>query len=757
MTATTSSIKNIAFLGNYLPRKCGIATFTTDLRTAVANHSANPECSVIAINDIPTGYEYPGEVRFEIEEQDLSSYLKAADYLNISDIDALSLQHEFGIFGGVSGSHILTLLHKLRMPVITTLHTILHNPSPDQMRVMRELILLSTRLIVMTEKGLQLLKDIYQVPPSKIDLIPHGIPDEPFADSNQYKGEFGVAGKQVLLTFGLLSPNKGIEYVLQALPAIVKDFPDLVFIVVGQTHPNLLREEGEQYRLGLKRLAKDLGMEKHVVFFNSFLELDKLMRFIGATDIYITPYLSETQITSGTLAYAFGTGNAVISTPYWHAAELLADNRGKLVPFRSSIGIEKAVKELLKDEPHRQSMRRNAYKMGRTMVWNRIAELYVDSFRQAGVDHSFPGSKKSSIRTLDEYPVDLPNLKLNHLLRMSDSTGIFQHARYTVPLFSEGYCTDDNARALLLTLMLQDANLNTPEIDSLCITYMAFLNHAYDRKSRRFRNFLSFDRKWIEEKVSEDCSGRALWALGYCVGHSNQKGLQMLAAELFEHSLPEVTSFTSPRAWAYALLGINEYLKRLDGDRRSGKIGEILSERLVGLYRDVSSPDWSWFETALTYGNAKMPHALIVSGRFLENEEVLKIGYETLRWLLKIQSSESGSFRPVGSYGFYSKGTERALYDQQPIEAHATLSACIAAYFASSGESYWIKHAGRTFDWFLGRNDLGQPLYDVLTGGCRDGLQIDRTSGNEGAESTLSYLLSLVEMKKLQGQISSFK
>ncbi|MGA2555479.1 MAG: glycosyltransferase family 4 protein, partial [Verrucomicrobiota bacterium] len=471
-----SAIRKIAFLGDYLPRKCGIATFTTNLRCAVAAEFPGRQCLVVPVNDLAGGYDYPAEVRFEIAEQDLTSYLRAADFLNITDVDVVCVQHEFGIFGGPAGSHVLALLRELQMPIVTTLHTVLREPNGEQRRVMRELIRLSTRLAVMSERGREFLQDVYRAPAAKLDLIPHGIPDMPFADPNYFKDEFGVAGKQVLLTFGLLSPNKGIEFALHALPDIIREFPDVVYIVLGQTHPNLLRDEGEAYRLGLERLAKDLGVQKHVVFFNRFVELEELMRFIGAADIYLTPYLTEAQITSGTLAYAFGNGNAVVSTPYWHAAELLAGSRGKLVPFRDAKSIAVAAVGLLRDEPLRHAMRKNAYKLGREMVWSRVARLYAQSFEQARHDHSFVGRKSSPIKTLDEQPGQLPELRLDHLFRMSDSTGIFQHASFTVPNFAEGYCTDDNARALVLALMLEKLGRGSPQLAAQAATYAAFLN-----------------------------------------------------------------------------------------------------------------------------------------------------------------------------------------------------------------------------------------------------------------------------------------
>ena len=751
-----SDTRKIAFLADYLPRKCGIATFTTDLRCAVAAEFPAMQCLVVPVNDIAGGYEYPAEVRFEIAEQDLPSYLRAADFLNITDVDVVCVEHEFGIFGGPAGSHVLALLRELRMPIVTTLHTILREPNAEQRRVMRDLVRLSTRLVVMTERGRELLREVYQAPAAKIDLIPHGIPDMPFADPNYFKDEFGVAGKKVLLTFGLLSPNKGIEYALRALPDIIREYPNVVYIVLGATHPNSLRDDGEAYRLSLERLAKDLGVQKHVVFFNRFVELEELTRFIGAADIYLTPYLTESQITSGTLAYAFGSGNAVVSTPYWHAAELLTEERGKLVPFRDARSIAVAVTDLLHDEPLRHTMRKNAYKLGRDMVWSRVAQRYENSFKQARQDHSFVGRKSSPIKTLDEQPGQLPELKLDHLFRLSDSAGIFQHASFTVPNFAEGYCTDDNARALVLAMMLQRQGLGSPRLNERAATYAAFLNHAFDRQRGRFHNFMSFERHWLDKLGSEDCQGQSLWALELCVAQAGQSSFQRLAAELFELALPVAAQFTSPRAWAFTLIGIDEYLRRLSGDRRANQIRESLTAKLMQRYADAATDEWQWFEDVVSYANGKLPHAMILSGRCMNNEAMVEIGLKTLRWLVKIQTSEVGSFRPIGSNGFYPRGKERALFDQQPIEAQSTVSACIEAYHATS-DMFWAAEARRAFEWFLGRNDLGLALYDAGTGGCRDGLHMDRLSQNQGAESTLAFLLALAEMQVLQNTLTSFK
>jgi len=751
-----SEIRKVAFLGDYLPRKCGIATFTSDLRNSVAAQLPGAKCPVVPANDVEGGYDYPAEVSFEIGEQDLPSYLRAADYLNITDVDVVCLEHEFGIFGGPAGSHVLALMRELRMPIVTTLHTILREPNPDQRRVTNELVRLSERLVVMSERGRKFLLDVYQAPAKKIDLIPHGIPDMPFADSALFKNEFGVAGRQVILTFGLLSPNKGIEYALRALPEISREFPNVIYIVLGQTHPKLLREQGEAHRLSLARLAKDLGVQKHVVFFNRFVEVEELMRFICAADIYLTPYLTEAQITSGTLAYAFGNGNAVVSTPYWHATELLADGRGRLVPFRDAKAIATSVLELLRDEPLRDAMRCRAFALGRDMVWSRVAQLYVKSFEQARLDHSVGGHRFSAIKTLDQQPGQLPDLKLDHLFRMSDSTGIFQHATFTVPNFAEGYCTDDNARALVLALMLEELGHGSGQLRAKAVAYMAFLNHAFVRERGSFRNFMGFDRHWLEDEGSQDCQGRALWALGSCVAQSGQEGLQMLAAGLFEQALPIVAECTSPRCWAFALMGIDHYLRRFAGDRRASQLRELLTSRLMQRYADAATREWQWFEEVVSYANASLPHAMILSGRCMNNPEILKVGIDTLRWLTKVQTSDVGAFRPVGSNGFFPRGKERAIFDQQPIEAQATIFACIQAYHATA-DMAWVAEARRAFEWFLGRNDLGQVLYDSTTGGCRDGLHMDRLSQNQGAESTLSFLLSLAEMQVVQNLLITFK
>jgi glycosyltransferase involved in cell wall biosynthesis len=666
------------------------------------------------------------------------------------------LQHEFGIFGGPAGGHILALLRELRMPVVITLHTLLREPKADQRRVMHELVALSTRLVVMTERGRQMLQEIYQAPPAKIDLIPHGIPDVGFVDPTYFKDQFGVEGRVVLLTFGLLSPNKGIECVLNALPHILAEFPDVVYIVLGATHPNELREHGEAYRLSLEILAKKNKLEKNVIFYNRFVELENLKEFIGAADFYITPYLNEAQITSGALAYTFGAGKVVVSTPYWHAAELLAEGRGVLVPFGDAPAIAREVIGLLRDDTRRHAIRKNAYKLGREMVWSNVARLYMRSFELSQIEGTARSRKSLATKTLDQKPRELPELKLSHLSRMTDSTGIFQHAIFTVPNFSEGYCTDDNARAFILAVLLSELGEEPERVRALATTYAAFLHHAFDLRVKRFHNHLSFDRRWLDEQGSEDCQGRALWALGVGVGRSPYRSFQIMAGQLFALALPALTEFTSPRAWAFGLIGIHEYLRRLSGDSLVNQTRETLTSRLMELFERTAQPNWRWFQEDLTYDNAKLPHALILSGRTTGQQAVLERGLQALRWLTELQISEKGHFRSIGTNGFYRRGGVRANFDQQPIEAQAMVSACLEAYRATS-DLWWYDQAQRAFDWFIGWNDLGLELCSPKTGGCRDGLHVDRVNRNQGAESTLAFLLSLAEMRLAQNMLTSFK
>ncbi len=741
----------IAVVGNYLPRRCGIATFTTDLCDAIHAEYGATELLALPVNDTPEGYRYPARIRFELSQDELASYRQAADFLNFSNIDLVCLQHEYGIFGGPAGAHILELLRHLHMPLVTTLHTVLRDPNSDQRAVMLEIAALSDRLIVMSRQSADILQETFQVPLSKIDLIPHGIPDLPFTDPHFYKDVFGTEGKDVLLTFGLLSPNKGIENVIRALPSILDRHRNVVYMVSGATHPHILRREGDTYRLSLQKLARDLGVEGSVIFRNRFVTPPELVELIGAADIYITPYKNKEQVVSGTLAYALSAGKAIISTPYLHAMELLDDGRGALVPFDDPQAIAAKTIELLDNSTARHAMRKRAYLYARDMVWDRVAQQYMGSFERVYNERlrnpRATFSAQNTEKTLDRLPV----VKLDHLYRMTDHTGIMEHAVFSVPNYPEGYSTDDNARALIVAILLEELGIDTRSgpLD-LASRYLAFLWLAFDPTSKRFRNCLSYERQWQERVGSEDSHGRALWGLGTVLGRTKDAGLRGAAGRLLELAVPAAVEFRSPRACAFALLGLDEYLESFPGDRAAVNAANALGDRLLVSYRDKRSQDWKWFESALAYSNARLPQALIRAGRRSTNEAMVSAGLEALDWLAGIQRCEvKGHFVPIGSHGFYSKKTEKARFDQQPIEACAMVSACLEAYRAT-GKSHWRKEAWSAFNWFLGDNDLQIALYDSSTGGCRDGLHPDRANENQGAESTLSFLMALLEMRKFE-------
>jgi glycosyltransferase involved in cell wall biosynthesis len=753
---TCSTINRIGFIGNYLPRQCGIATFTTDLCEAIGAEYSGTTCIALPVNDIEDGYDYPERVRFELTEKDIESYRRAADFLNTNNVDLVSLQHEYGIFGGRVGSHILALLRELRMPIVTTLHTILRDPDADQRGVLEEVAALSNRLVVMSKRGSEFLQEVYRVRPDKIDVIPHGIPDVPFIDPNFHKDLFGVEGKIVLLSFGLLAPNKGIENVIAALPAVVARYPNVVYIIVGATHPHVKRHDGETYRLFLERMAQEKGVEGQVIFYNRFVSVEELVKFIGAADIYITPYLNPAQIVSGTLAYTLGAGKAVISTPYWYAEEMLAKGRGTLVPFRDAAALAEQVIDLLDNEAKRHAMRKRAYVFGRDMTWPRVARRYMQSFERARSECRHFTPPGFTVKALDKRPAELPPLKLDHLRHMADETGMLQHAIFTVPNYHQGYSTDDNARALMVSTLLEE--LGSGEALELASRYLAFVWYAFNAETGRFRNFMDYQRRWLEDSGSEDCHGRTLCALGTVLGRSNTPALHSMAGWLFEKALPAIVTTTSPRAWAFALIGIHEYLRRFGGDRMASHVREDLAGRLLALYQSHRSDEWRWYEDVLTYCNAALPHALLMCGQSMPNKAMIQAGLESLSWLGELQRAEAtgGHFVPIGSNGFYKQGGARARFDQQPVEAQAMISACLEAD-RITGDKRWRKEARRAFDWFLGRNDLNLPIYDPTTGGCRDGLHPDRPNENQGAESTLAFLQSLLELRLVENILQTVR
>jgi glycosyltransferase involved in cell wall biosynthesis len=752
----TPDLKRVAFIGNYLPRKCGIATFTSDLAEAFSEEFPGIQTMTLAMNDTEEGYAYPSQVRYEISQDEHFDYEHAAHFLNQQTVDIISLQHEYGIYGGLAGCHILTVLRNVTAPVVTTLHTILENPRPEQYRVMKEIIRLSNRLVVMSQRSIKLLTEVYGASAEKIDLIPHGIHDVPFVDPGFHKDKFGAEGKFVILTFGLLSANKGIEYVINALPEVVERYPNVLYVVLGSTHPHVILEEGEKYRESLQLRVKELGLEENVLFLDQFVNLKDLKEFIGAADIYITPYLGREQIVSGTLAYTVGAGKAVISTPYRYAEELLAEGRGLLVPFKDSKAITEKILYLLDNEAERNAIRKRAYLFGRDMIWPNVARSYLKSFEEA---------RRQNISQLFAIPVTgfsserigtVPQLKLDHLKRMTDGTGMLQHSVYSVPNYNEGYTTDDNARALIVTVQLEHVPTlaNAGNDEQLLLTgqelsrrYLAFLWHAFNPERKRFRNFMAYNRTWLEEVGSEDSHGRTLWALGMVLNKSTDSGLRGIAGRLFDAAISSVLTFTSPRGWAFSILGTERYLRRYPGDRAVLMVQDTLAQNLKDLYHKNHTEEWPWFEDVVSYCNPALPQALIRYGRVSGDEEAVEIGLDSLEWLVNVQQSEHGWTMPIGSMGFYHKGQEIPYFDQQPVEVYSLVSACLDAYRATK-DITWYNSANQAFEWFFGRNALGMPVYDSQTGGCRDGLHIDRLNENQGAESTLSYLQALLELRQ---------
>jgi glycosyltransferase involved in cell wall biosynthesis len=743
-------IRRIGMIGNHLPRQCGIATFTSHLSAALADASPGIDCFVVAMNDPGRQHAYPGRVRFEIAEADVASYQRAADYLNVNGVDLVSVQHEFGIFGGRSGGHLLPLLRELRMPVVTTLHTILAKPSLPQRRVIDEIAEISQRLVVMSSLAATTLADVYGVAEDRIDVIPHGIPAVPARLES--KRRLGVDGRMVLLTFGLLSPDKGIEHVIDALPAIVASCPQVLYIVLGATHPHVKDDQGEAYRLMLEARARQLGVDEHVLFHDRFVEQDELNEFLGAADIYVTPYLNPEQSTSGTLAYAVGSGLAVISTPYVYAREMLSDDRGVLVPYRDADAISVAVRALLGDEARREALRSRAASHGRRMLWPAVAALYHQAFERAVRERASDARVTFQAATLARRVNSLPPLDLRHLRALTDDTGLLQHATFCVPRYSEGYCLDDNARALqLLARMSEIGPENRDMVRALSTRYLAFVHAAFDPAQARFRNFMNYARTWSESVGSEDSHGHAIQALGALIGRATGPGAEVANA-LFHAALPATVGFTSPRAWATTLLGIDDYLHAYQGDRRVEDVRSALADRLLDVYTRTQSAEWPWFEAELTYANAQLPHALIASGARMGRADLVAAGVRALTWLVEIQRAADGRFAPIGTNGFATRGGDAARFDQQPIEAATTVAACLEAEGVTSNPP-WAMHARSAFDWFLGQNHLDRWLYDPSTGGCRDGLHAERANENQGAESTLAFLLALIDVRGLDRPI----
>jgi glycosyltransferase involved in cell wall biosynthesis len=739
-------VQTLALLGSYSPRQCGIGTFSKDLHDALAAQLEPGAVRVLAMDDVNGEYDYPPEVHFQIPQHKQAAYLPPADMLNINQIDVCLIQHEYGIFGGNDGSHVLDFARDLRMPIITTLHTVLPHPSPGQRAVLRELIRVSDRVVVMSRCAEQILTDVYGAKPGRVAYIPHGIPDVPFVDPNFYKDQFGVEGRKVILTFGLLGPGKGIEVVLRAMPKVVERHPDAVYIILGATHPHIVRREGHAYRHSLERLVEELGIEHNVLFHNRYVSLEELNGYIGVADAYVTPYPNPQQITSGTLAYAMGAGKPVVSTPYLYAKEMLGEDRGRLFDFGNSEQLAERLNELFDDETERSAIRTRAYKFARPMVWKEVAKSYINLANQVLRERAiFP----KQIRFQRATAIDVestPDLNLAHLHRMSDDTSIFQHAIYSTPDRHHGYCVDDTARALIAALSAYDLTRDESLLP-LADTYLSFIHHAFNEPVRRFRNFMGYDRRWLEEVGSEDVHGRAIWALGHAVRHPPHDAVSSLARRLFSMALETVEAFTSPRAWAFTLVGLDDYLACFDGDTHARRVRQTLATRLYEQFVTNADADWPWCEDTLTYDNAKLPHALLLAGEGMNDGAMVRQGLTSLEWLIH-QQTIGNRVSLIGNRGWLARDGSRARFDQQPIEAMATVEACAEAY-RLTGDDTWYDRARKFLDWFTGANDTGSALYDYQTGGCRDGLSPGGPNQNQGAESTLAWLISLLTIMDL--------
>ncbi len=728
--------QHIALIGNAMPRRCGIATFTTHCREAL--EAAFPAMRIDSYAmDAAEPIAYAPDIHV-IDQQDKSAYAAAACHIEDSGAQAIWLQHEFGIFGGPAGDMILHLLERTRLPLVLTLHTILERPNADEARVMDALLRRAGRIMVMAERGRDILLSRYGVDDARIAVIPHGVPDRPLVAPDSMKPRFGWEGRRVILTFGLLAPDKGIEHMIRAMPAIADRHPEALYVILGATHPNLLREQGETLRASLTALANDLGVSPNVQFIDGFVEEEELIDFLQAADIYVTPYLNPAQITSGTFSYAIGMGKPVVSTPYVQAQEILCDGRGTLVPFRDSPAMAAAIDRLLSDDAILGGYADRAYAYGRQMIWTELARHVGDLL---GIAIATQPAHFSPRRSYAHLAPDATSI-----IAMSDATGMFQHGILTIPDRRHGYCIDDNARALIL--MTQMTDLDADLRDHWTTIYAAFVQHAWNPDNGRFRNFMSFDRRWLEEAGSEDSCGRTLWALGIASRDAQTRRHREWAAQLFNVALEPLSAITSPRAQAFTILGCAATLDTEPGHRLARDTLTRFADHLAALVSIQRRPDWAWFEAFLAYDNARLPQALLIAGRHLKRPDLIATGLATLAWIAERQRAPEGHFRAVGSESFGRMHQPPLPFDQQPLEAQATIEAALAA-IAVDVDPCWPALAESAYRWFLGQNDLDTPLATPANGGCCDGLTPTGANRNQGAESLLALQLASCAMNRL--------
>lgn len=733
----------IAFLSTYPPRECGLATFNQNLLNALSfNKAYNAEKSfVVAMNesDDLNEHQYPHEVKFVIRQQNQQDYIDAANFINDSDVDTVIIEHEFGIYGGNSGVFLLSLINNLKKPFITVLHTVLKEPNFMQQTIIKEIATKAAKIIVMSKKAVLFLNSIYQIPSSKIKLIAHGVPDLEPKENNPLLTTELFKNRKVLFTFGLISRNKGLETVVKALPKIVAQHPDVLYVILGNTHPGVVKHNGEEYRDSLKRLASELGVENNLAFVNKFVSEEELHSYLTASTLYITPYLNEAQITSGTLSYAVGAGAAVISTPYWHAQELLADGRGKLFDFKNDEQLANIVNSLLGDTEKYQELRDKAYQYGKTLRWPAIGNNYMEVLEDA---KNNPPVKRSVPPIID---IDaMPKLNLAHIFRLTDDTGIIQHARFGIPNLKEGYCIDDNARALIMALMAyeHDKSKNAKE---LIPTYLSYIQYM-QKEDGNFRNFLSFNRNYLDEVGSEDSFGRTIWALGKLINSTANNSYREFAKELFSNAVPHFKDLKYIRGVANTIIGVSEYLFVHAGDEPLQNELDQLATSLKTSYQQNKDGDWHWFENMLTYDNAILPLALLHHYQVTGNLNSYEIAIESIEFLDKF-SFKNGYLSPIGNNGWMGKDKKNPIYDQQAIETMAMILLYYKAFEVTKDEQY-LQKMHTSYMWFLGQNSLHIPLYDFETNGCADGLQCNSVNRNQGAESTLAYFISHLTVLK---------
>jgi len=722
----------IAYLATYPPRECGIATFTHDLVSTI-NKKFNPraKAEIIAMNDESSLYNYGDEVKYQINQADVEDYINVAKNINNdNEIGLVNVQHEFGLFGGDYGEYLIPFLESLNKPVITTFHSVVPNPDKKQKKVVRAIAERTKAMIVMADSAIDILEKDYGLNKNKIHKIHHGVPDISINfDKEKLKEELRLEGKFVLLTFGMLNRGKGIEYAIKALPEVVKQNPDIIYVVVGETHPQVRKHEGESYRNELTELVEELGLKNHVKFYNKYLSLNEIIKFLQAADIYITPSLDPNQIVSGTLAYALSSGTPIIATKYAHAKELISGNRGMLVDFKDHEQIEQAINFLVKNKRLRDEMGNNAYEYGRNMVWSKVASDYMNVFQKT--------TKTKRIKYI------VPNINLAHLKKMTDTTGIIQHAKHSVPDRNTGYTLDDNARALIAAAKYYDLNKDEDTLN-LISTYLAFIKYS-QKDNGNFQTTLTYEHDFVNEPESEDSYGRAIWACGTLINSSVYDNIKHNAKFIMDNSLKIFDKIKSPRAIAFMILGLCEYHKRYKYKDLHEKI-KILADKLVELYKNESLKDWRWFEPYLTYSNGVLSEALFNAYNIVKDEKYLSIAVESLDFLKEITIIKKRAVL-IGHNGWYRKNGKRALYDQQPVDACSLVRAFLASYKVIKKRSYY-NDAIVSFEWFLGKNSLNRRIYDDITGGCFDGLNPKEINLNQGAESTISYLMARLYLEE---------